>query len=176
MLSQYSWADFIRFILFAVPIYYLVIGLMYFRAELAGLFSGKMIRKKPPPPTRQVVVHPASVIGDFSEAETGEENPPQSTLANTAQPPFRPLVDRRKTSEARPELQALEGIAQGEEDLPLAYEFRHLPQVDSAQWMDSVNQQLHSEQAYHPEPAGEVSRPEDGEDLPWMDQSHSIRT
>ena len=44
MLSAYSWGQFGLFVLVAVPLYYLVVGLLYYRAELtARLTPGKKV-------------------------------------------------------------------------------------------------------------------------------------
>ena len=79
MLSAYSWSQFGLFILVLVLLYYLVVGLLYYRVELTALLTpGKQGLRPQPAGTATGVAVPPSLVrptSAFAPAKTAPDSP-----------------------------------------------------------------------------------------------------
>jgi hypothetical protein len=67
MLSQISWPQFWMFMAAVVPVYYLIIVVVYFRSQAFSIVGGRFIGKKPAIHKKEVVSNISQVIGAFEE-------------------------------------------------------------------------------------------------------------
>lgn len=100
MLSAYSWSQFGLFILALVPLYYLVVGLLYYRPELTDLLSSRQGRAGSPAlaanATRAAasppLVRPTSAFAEESAPADEETESPAAGAAKNLPTAAEPMV------------------------------------------------------------------------------------
>lgn len=138
MLSSYSWLDFILITFAGVVVWYTIILLLYFRSEIADLFSGKLIRRKPAEVSTSAKVSADSIIGGYKEKpdplalegiafKTPENGASRDTLKEAVAPaktePITPMATDQPSQIAQGDKQlsdALSEIENGGADIALA--------------------------------------------------------
>lgn len=83
MISQITWTQFWTFITVAVPVYYFIILLVYFRSETSSLISGRFISKTPPAQKYTPLSNIAQIIGSFEEESTYHHHGEKSKQGNS---------------------------------------------------------------------------------------------